>query len=104
MSEYKTRLSLERQLIKKINTWFPDVKLMGLSIDSLKRWISTNRVNTNSLGVSKLFEISSKLKSLANRSQEIVDPEILTELGKIKFEMNLLSKDQFEKITMPNIR
>jgi UDP-N-acetyl-D-mannosaminuronic acid transferase (WecB/TagA/CpsF family) len=42
MSEYKTRLSLERQLIKKINTWFPDVKLMGLSIDSLKRWISTN--------------------------------------------------------------
>lgn len=95
MSQYKQRLAFERQLIKKINGWFNNSKLSGLSIDALNRWISMSEVNKDSIGVLKLINMSDRLKALANRSQELVDPSIPIELSNLKTEIDSLNKNEF---------
>ena len=96
MSQYKHRLSFERKLIKKINGWFAESNLNGLSIDSLTKWIALKQFSPDSPGVIKLINISERLKALANRSQEIVDPSIPIELDSLKIEIDELSKDEFK--------
>lgn len=96
MSQYKQRISFERLLIKKINSWFKKATLCGLSQDSLNRWISSTNINRESSGVIKLLNISERLKALANRSQEIVDPSIPIELTDLKAEIIKLNKKDFD--------
>ena len=102
MSQYKERLKFERLLIKKINRWFTTSKLMGLSIDALNSWVLNNNIDNNTIGVQNMLKISQRLKALANRSQEVVDPTLTIELNSLSFEIELLNKEQFVKVTMPN--
>jgi len=95
MSQYKNRVNLERKLIKKVNRWFGEYHLMGLSIDSIEIWVSKNFGTNNLIGVQKIFEISDRLKAMANRSQEVVDPMMVDEVELIKNEVEELKREDF---------
>ncbi|WP_405400898.1 hypothetical protein [Maribacter sp. Asnod2-G09] len=70
MSEFNNRIELQREVIKIINQKGLDIQITGLSDSAIKRWLSDNKLDKNSELIKLLYEISSKLFFLANKSQE----------------------------------
>ena len=96
MSQYKKRINLERNLIKTINFWFNERPIYGLSNTSINNWVLSNNLNSNSEGVMRLIKISKELLSLANRSQEVVDEKLVSDLDEIEEEIMKISRDNFK--------
>lgn len=70
MNEFNNRIELQREVIKIINQKKLNSQITGLSDSAIKRWLSDNRLDKNSELIKLLYEISSKLFFLANKSQE----------------------------------
>ena len=70
MNEFNNRIELQREVIKIINQKGLDIQITGLSDSAIKRWLSDNKLDKNSELIILLYEISSKLFFLANKSQE----------------------------------
>ena len=70
MNEFNNRIELQREVIKIINQKKLDSQITGLSDSAIKRWVSDNKLDKDSEQIKLLYEISSKLFFLANKSQE----------------------------------
>jgi hypothetical protein len=96
MNQYKKRITIERSLVKKINSWFPKNKLHGLSWGAINKWAEDCQISTSQTGYQKLIEISKMLISLANRSQEVVDPKVVSDIEFIEKQINEFKLELFK--------
>ena len=75
MNEFYNRISIQRKVIKMINSsGVFRSPLNGLTKDSIELWIRLNKVNEIKL-INIVYEISSKMLLLANKSQEQITEE-----------------------------
>jgi len=70
MNEFNNRIELQREVIKIVNQKRYDYQITGLSDSAIKRWISDNTIDKDSELTKLIYEVSSKLFFLANKSQE----------------------------------
>lgn len=74
--EFNDRIAAQRKVLKIVNQkpWAVE-PLFGLSSKAVDRWVAINRIDSNSLIVIKIRDISAKLFFLANKSQDQVSSE-----------------------------
>lgn len=74
MHEFNNRVEAQRTVLSYINSIKWEVEeLFGLSKSSINRWVLMNRLKLEDPLVQLVFEVSSNLFFLANKSQEQVD-------------------------------
>lgn len=74
--EFNNRISAQRKILQAINrkSW-PVEALFGLSSKAIERWVSVNRIDTDSLMVKLVEDVSAKLFFLANKSQDQISEQ-----------------------------
>ena len=75
MHEFNNRIAAQRQLLQTINGKGWEEELFGLSTKGIERWVSVNRIDSESSLVQLIKLASQKLFFLANKSQEQVSNE-----------------------------
>jgi hypothetical protein len=93
MNEFNNRIAAQRQVLQLVNRkkWEKE-ELLGLSTKAIERWISVNRIDSESRLVELIKTASAKLFFLANKSQEQISEEykmISTEIAVISREIDL---------------
>lgn len=76
MNEFNNRIAAQRQILQLVNRkkWEKE-ELLGLSSKAIERWISVNRIDTESRLVELVKTASAKLFFLANKSQEQISED-----------------------------
>ncbi len=76
MNEFNNRIAAQRQVLQLVNRkkWEKE-ELLGLSSKAIERWISVNRIDTESRLVELVKNASAKLFFLANKSQEQISED-----------------------------
>lgn len=76
MDEFSNRMDVQRKVLEDVNRKGPFVEeLCGLSRRAIERWLTANRIDSDSEMATVLFQISEKLFFLSNKSQEQVTDE-----------------------------
>jgi hypothetical protein len=76
MDEFINRMDAQRSILNVVNEKFTlTEELCGLSKRAIDRWLNQNKIDRKSTICSILFEVSSKLYFLANKSQEQITEE-----------------------------
>lgn len=93
-AEFNSRVDLQRQVLKIVNSKSFNIQLSGLSKPALENWIMINSVSNNELK-NTLFKISELLFFIANKSQDQITEEYKklqlkagSEIGKLKILLN----------------
>ncbi|WDF65469.1 hypothetical protein [Flavobacterium sp. KACC 22763] len=93
-AEFNSRVDLQRQVLKIVNSKSFKMQLSGLSKPALENWIMINSISNNELK-NILFKISELLFFIANRSQDQITEEYKkiqlkagNEIGKLKVLLN----------------
>jgi hypothetical protein len=101
MNEFNNRIDAQRHILSSVNRHAWEKKeLFGLSSKAIERWVSVNRIDSESPFVKLIITASSKLFFLANKSQEQISPEYQTAsdeitaiTSRIKSEINSLHEN-----------
>ena len=84
MNEFNNRIAAQRQVLQLVNRkqWEKE-ELFGLSSKAIDRWISVNRIDSESRLVQLVRTAAAKLFFLANKSQEQISEEYKMTSGEI---------------------
>lgn len=98
MSEFNNRIELQREVIKIVNRKGYASEITGISKKAIERWILENNLESGSELTNLLYEISSKLFFLGNRSQEqitdsymLLNSELTTLVDSLKSQPRFIS-------------
>ncbi|MDA8327676.1 MAG: hypothetical protein M0Z83_01760 [Betaproteobacteria bacterium] len=72
MSEFNNRIAAQREILLGVNSGVWQEELFGLSSGAIDRWMSANRLDSDSNLVSLTRQVADKLFFLSNKSQEQV--------------------------------
>ena len=75
MTDLTDRMTMQRRVLRLVNSHRWEEELFGLSADALDRWSVSNRLGADSELGGLLRRISESLFFLATRSQEPVDEQ-----------------------------
>lgn len=75
MSEFSSRIEVQRSVLRAVNSKGWSEKLYGLSAKAIQRWIATNRIEESSRTVTLVRLASQEMSLLANFSLEAISEE-----------------------------